>query len=163
MPSEVESSDCRDSDIEANIVEIIELRSLNEALESPQASEWKEAIEDELNSLERRKTWEITKLPKGRKCIGCRWVFKLKTNTEGEVTRYRARLVAKGFSQKKGIDYSETYTPVANFSLIRLFLALTVMFRWHTRHIDIKCAYLYGKLEEEGNSSNSAMYNIYFC
>lgn len=116
---------------------------------SPQAAQWKHAIKDELGSLTTRKTWEVTTIPDGRKCIGSRWVFKLKKNSEGVVTRYKARLVAQGFSQEKGINYNETYSPVANFSLIRLLLALAVEFRWYTRHVDIKCAYLYGKLDEE--------------
>ncbi|CAK9803102.1 Retrovirus-related Pol polyprotein from transposon TNT 1-94 [Anthophora quadrimaculata] len=110
-------------------------------------------------SLSNRNTWEVTELPKGRKCIGCKWVFKLKTNTEGKITRYKARLVAQGFSQKKGVDYSETYSPVANFSLIRLFLALAVIFKWHTRHVDIKCAYLYGTLKEEIYMKLPPLYN----
>nr|XP_034194668.1 uncharacterized protein LOC117610925 [Osmia lignaria] len=114
-----EDNEIEDSDIEANLVEIVEPQSLKEALNSPQAAEWKNAINEELDSLTSRRTWEVTNLPEGRKCIGCRWVFKLKTDTV--ITRYKARLVAQDFSQEK----------------------------WHTRHVDIKCAYLYGELREE--------------
>ncbi|CAK9816510.1 Retrovirus-related Pol polyprotein from transposon TNT 1-94 [Anthophora quadrimaculata] len=148
-----------ESDIETNFLEIIEPETVEEALASPQARQWKNAIREELDSLSNRNTWEVTELPKGRKCIGCKWVFKLKTNTEGKITRYKARLVAQGFSQKKGVDYSETYSPVANFSLIRLFLALAVIFKWHTRHVDIKCAYLYGTLKEEIYMKLPPLYN----
>lgn len=108
LPPENADHNARDGDIEANLVEIIEPRNLKEALRSPQFTEWKSAIMEELDSLTSRKTWEVTELPRGRKCLGCRWVFKLKTNTEGKVTRYKARLVAQGFSQEKGVDYSET-------------------------------------------------------
>lgn len=138
-----------ESNIEVNSLEITEPQNVEEALESPQATQWKEAIKEELNNLSDRNTWEVTKLPEGRKCIGCRWVFKLKRDANGEICRYKARLVAQGFSQKKGMDYNETYSPVASFSIIRLMLAITMEFRWHTRHIDIKCAYLHGQLEEE--------------
>jgi len=140
-------SEC--SDIEANYAEMIEPQSLEEALHLPQATKWKRAIEEELNSQEDRQTWKVTKLPEGRKCIGCRWIFKIKTDSDGKIQQYKARLIAQGFSQQRGIDYNETYSPVANFSLIRLLLALTVQRHWYTRHIDIKCAYLYGTLQKE--------------
>lgn len=112
------------SDIEANLVEINEPQSINEALISPQAKNWERAIKEELNSLMQRKTWENTQLPEGKGCIGSKWVFKLKTDADGKIARYKARLVAQGFTQQKGIDYNETYSPVANFSVIRLLLAL---------------------------------------
>jgi len=70
-------------------------------------------------------------------------------DSDGKIQRYKARLVAQGFSQQRGIDYNETYSPVVNFSLIRLLLALIVQHHWYTKHIDIKCAYMYGKLQEE--------------
>ncbi|XP_076544682.1 uncharacterized protein LOC117610925 [Osmia lignaria lignaria] len=155
-----EDNEIEDSDTEANLVEIVEPQSLKEALNSPQAAEWKNAINEELDSLSSRGTWEVTNLSEGRKCIGCRWVFKLKTDTDGVITRYKARIIAQGFSQEKGVDYSETYSPVANFSLIRLFLALTVTFRWDTRHVDMKCAYLYGELREETFMKPPPLYEV---
>lgn len=138
-----------DTEIEANLVEVVKPQSVVEALNSPQASQWKSAMQEELDSLESRNTWQLSELPKDKKCIGCRWVFKLKTNAEGKVARYKARLVAQGFSQTKGIDYEKTSAPVVNFLILRILLALTVEFGWYTRHVDIKCAYLYGKLEED--------------
>lgn len=134
--------------MEINLVELIESRDLDDALTSPQATEWKRAINEEIRSLESQETWEITDLP-GKQCIGCKWVFKLKKSTEGKVMRFKTRLVAQGFFQEKEINYNETYSPVANFSIIRFMLVITATFTWHTRHLDIKYAYLNGKLEEE--------------
>lgn len=148
------------SEMEINLVEVTEPRDLKEALTSPQATEWKRAINEEIESLESQGTWEIVDLPQDKRCIGCKWIFKLKTDSEGKITRFKARLVAQGFSQEKGIDYSETYSPVANFSIIRFMLAITAMFGWHTRHLDIKCAYLNGKLEEELYMSVPPLYKV---
>ena len=105
--------------LRANLLEIAEPENINEALASPQAKYWKQAIKEELDSLQERKTWIITDLPENKRAIGCRWVFKLKTDSDGKPARFKARLVAQGFGQKKGKDYGETYSPVANFSVIR--------------------------------------------
>jgi len=113
------------SDIEANLIEINEPQDIHEALASPQARRWKRAIEEELDSLTQRKTWKDVELPEGEKYIGSKWVFKVKTDADGSITRYKARLVAQGFAQRRGTDYNKTYSPVANFSVIRLLLALS--------------------------------------
>ncbi|KAG2854807.1 hypothetical protein PC114_g28646 [Phytophthora cactorum] len=81
------------------------------AMESSDAVKWKEACDSELESLHKNDTWDVVPLPKGRKAIGCRWVFRVKENQDGEIERFKARLVAKGFSQKYGIDYDETFAP----------------------------------------------------
>lgn len=136
--------------VELNFVEIVEPNTLEEALSSPQASEWKQAIHDEMTSLIQRTTWEnIDHLPPGRRCIDSKWVFRLKKDCKGNISKYKARLVARGFSQQKGIDYNETYSPVANFCIIRVLIAIAEIFSWYTRQLDIKCAYLYGELHEE--------------
>ena len=145
---EEEEASTEASDIEVNLIEVREPQDINEALASPQSKQWKHAIKEEIDSLVQRKTWEITQLPEGKNCVGCKWVFKLKTNAEGKITRYKARLVARGFTQRKEIDYSETYSPVVNFSVIRLLSALSVEYQY-TRHVDVKNAYLYGNLREE--------------
>lgn len=71
-------------------------------------------------------------------CIDSKWVFKLKRDANGQVARYKGRLVARGFTQKEGIDYTQTYAPVARFAIVRFLLAMSVTFGWTTRHIDIK-------------------------
>lgn len=135
--------------VELNYTEIKEPVNIQEAMSSPQAIQWKEAIREEIENMERLKVWKLATPPRGSSTIGSKWVFKVKTDAQGQVARYKARLVARGFAQKQGIDYDETYAPVARFSLIRYLLALAVIFGWTTRHIDIKCAYLNGNLEEE--------------
>lgn len=76
-------------------------------------------------------------------------MYKVKTDSTGKIARYKARVVAQGFSQKKDIDYSESYAPVANISLIRLLIAMSMSHDWKIHHLDVKCAYLYGNLKEE--------------
>ena len=80
------------------MIEINEPQDIHEALTSPQARRWKCAINEELDSLTQRKTWKDVELPEGERCIGSKWVFKLKTDADGEITRYKARLVAQGFA-----------------------------------------------------------------
>lgn len=135
--------------IELNLTEIIEPTNYEEAILSSQSNEWKAAMNEELKSLDDRNTWEIVSKPESISCIGSKWVYKVKTDSTGKIARYRARLVAQGFSQKKDIDYSESYAPVANFSLIRMLISISISHNWIVHHLDIKCAYLYGKLKEE--------------
>ncbi|KAG6615841.1 retrovirus-related gag-pol polyprotein [Phytophthora cinnamomi] len=92
---------------------------------------------------------EVVPLPKGRKAIGNRWVFRVKENQAGEVERFKARLVAKGFSQKYGIDYDETFAPVAKFTSIRAVLSLAAKYGLKLHQMDVKTAFLNGGLDEE--------------
>jgi len=136
-------------DIELNLAEIIEPTTYEEAMTSLQSKEWEVAMNEELKNLDDRNTWKISSKPVNISCIGSKWVYKIKTDSAGKVIRYRARVVAQGFSQIKNIDYSESYAPVANVSLIRLLIAMSISQNWTIHHLDIKCTYLYGKLEEE--------------
>lgn len=98
--------------------------SFKEAMNDENKDDWIEAMNDELNSLKKNNTWSITKLPAGRKAIGSKWVYDIKTNEHGEIIRYKARLVAKGFSQKYGIDYNEIFAPVAKQTTLRILLSI---------------------------------------
>jgi hypothetical protein len=107
-------------------------------------------MQDEFDSLTKNNTWTLVKdMPPGRKAIGCRWVFKRKLNNDGSVSRYKARLVAKGYSQRHGIDYEETYAPVAKFTSIRTILAIGAALDLEIHQMDVKTAFLNGDLEEE--------------
>lgn len=117
--------------------------------DAAQDRKWKIAMDEEINAIEKNDTWRLTKLPEGRKAIGVKWVYKTKKNANGEVQRYKARLVVKGFKQKAGIDYSEVFAPVARLETIRLFISLAAQHNWKIYQLDVKSAFLNGFLEEE--------------
>ncbi|KAE8672566.1 G patch domain-containing protein TGH [Hibiscus syriacus] len=121
-------------------------RNVTEAFQSP---EWKHAVEEEIKALQKNKTWSLTDLPEGKRAVGCRWIFTVKYHSDGSVERYKARLVAKGFSQSYGIDYQETFAPVAKLNTIRILLSVAVNMDWKLHQLDIKNAFLNGNLEEE--------------
>uniref|UniRef100_H3H8N2 Integrase catalytic domain-containing protein n=1 Tax=Phytophthora ramorum TaxID=164328 RepID=H3H8N2_PHYRM len=119
------------------------------AMESSDAVKWKDACDSKCDSLLKNDTWDVVPLPKGRKAIGCRWVFRVKENQAGEIERFKARLVAKGFSQKYGIDYDETFAPVAKFTSIRIVLSLAAKYGLKLHQMDVKTAFLNGVLDED--------------
>ncbi|UYV72434.1 hypothetical protein LAZ67_9003118 [Cordylochernes scorpioides] len=119
-----------------------------EAMNSPEVANWIEAIEEERESLERHDVWQLQDLPKGIKPLKCRWVLNKKINAVDGTTRYKARLVAKGFTQRRGIDYNEVYTPVSSFETIRLLTAIATEKDWFIDQFDVKSAYLHGTLNE---------------
>ena len=119
------------------------------AMESGDAVKWKQACDSEHDSLCKNETWDVVPLPKGRKAIGCRWVFRVKENQDGEIERFKARLVAKGFSQKYGIDYDETFAPVAKFTSIRAVLSMAAKHNLKLHQMDVKTAFLNGVLGED--------------
>ncbi|MGH9652091.1 MAG: reverse transcriptase domain-containing protein [Bryobacteraceae bacterium] len=124
-------------------------RTLKEALSRPDAAEWKAAADAEMNALAKAGTYTLTELPTGRQAIGCKFVFKKKTGKDGELLKYKARLVARGDSQREGIDYEETFSPVVRRESFRFALAYAAQHGLKTRHFDITAAYLYGDLDEE--------------
>jgi len=136
-------------DIKLNLAEITEPMTYEEAMMSLQLEEWEVAMNEELKNLDNRNTWKILSKSENISYIGSKWVYKVKTDSAGKIIRYRTRVVAQGFSQIKNIDYSESYASVANVSLIRLLIAMSISHNWTIHHLDIKCAYLYEKLEEE--------------
>lgn len=110
---------------------------------------WKQAMIDEMVALESNHTWELVSPPPGKSVVGCRWVFNVKVGPDGQIDRLKARLVAKGYTQVYGQDYSNTSSPVAKMTSVRLFIAMAAMKRWPLFQLDIKNDFLHGDLEEE--------------
>ena len=111
--------------------------------------DWKKAMQAEMDAIEKNRTWVLTDLPHGRKPIILKWVYKLKKNTEGEIVRYKAMIISRGYVQKKGIDFEEVFAPVRRLEIVRLLLALAAKNGWEVHHIDLKLAFLNGDLLEE--------------
>ena len=110
---------------------------------------WYKAALDEIQSLIENGTFELVELPPGRKAIGSRWVFKVKKNADGSIERYKGRLVAQGFSQRPGFDFTETFAPTPKWASLRAILALAALEDLHLESVDISTAFLNGHLEEE--------------
>ena len=103
----------------------------------------------EIHALKTNQTWEFVDLPKGKKVIGSKWVYKIKFKADGSLERCKARLVAKGYNQKYGIDYEETFTPVVKMTTTRCLLAITASHKRIIHQLDINNAFLHGDLHEE--------------
>jgi hypothetical protein len=111
--------------------------------------DWDTTMNEEYRSLMENDTWDLVPLPKGRKLVRCKWVYRTKYASDGSVERHKAQLVAKGFSQVEGIDYNETFSPVAKMNSIRLVLALVASHKWEVHQMDVKSTFLHGDLQEE--------------
>lgn len=129
--------------------EIENPNTVSEALASQHKEEWLDAMKVEYGNLMRNDTWELVNLPKNRKALKSRWVFNIKRDKNGEVDKFKARLVAKGCSQKYGIDFQETFSPVVRYSSIRILLALAVEYGLEIHQMDVVSAYLNGELKDE--------------
>ena len=106
-------------------------------------------MKEEFSSLQKNNTWELVDLPLGRKLVQCKWVFKNKFDADGSPLKYREILVAKGYSYVHGIDYNETFAPMAKMDSIRLALAIAASKQCEVHHMDVKCDFLNGDLTEE--------------
>ncbi|GJW94235.1 putative RNA-directed DNA polymerase [Tanacetum coccineum] len=120
--------------------------NVEQALKS---EKWKNAMDVEMDALMRNGTWDKCILPQGKKPVGCRWIFTIKYKPDGTVKRYKARLVAKGYTQTYGIDYSETFSPVAKIDTIRVLFSIAANQGWPLHQFDVKNAFLHGELKEE--------------
>jgi hypothetical protein len=134
---------------EISETEALEPQNLTEAKSRPDWPLWKKAIEDELSLLKEAGTWKLVNTPEGANIVGSKWVFRAKKDANGKVVRYKARLVAQGFSQVPGVDYFDTFAPVARLSSIRAVLAIAAAEDLELSQIDIKGAYLNGVLTDD--------------
>lgn len=110
---------------------------------------WKEAIDDGMSSIMGNNTWVLEDLPSRCKPLGTKWIFTIKRKPDGSIIRFKARLGVQGFRQRRGIDYFDTYAPVARTTIIRLLVALASIYNMVIHQMDVKTAFLYGDLEEE--------------
>jgi hypothetical protein len=124
-------------------------KSLSEARSRADWSDWKAAMDCELETLERAGTWSTVPQPEGKNIVGCKWVFRLKCKADGSIDKYKARLVAKGYTQIPGVDFFSTYSPVAKFSSIRAILAIAAHHDWEIESFDFNGAYLNGQLGDK--------------
>ncbi|GJR21743.1 zinc finger, CCHC-type containing protein [Tanacetum coccineum] len=124
-------------------------KTFDEAMKSQDVAFWKEAINDEMDSIMGNNTWVLADLPPGCKPLGCKWIFKRKLKVDGTIEKFKARLVIQGFKQKSGIDYFDTYAPVARISTIRLLIAMASIHNLIIHQMDVKTAFLNGELDEE--------------
>ena len=130
---------------QCNLPDVKEPKSVCDAQKS---QEWADAMQAEMVSIHDHNVWELVELPEGRKPVGSKWVFKLKTNADGSVERCKARLVAQGYSQKEGLDYDETFSPVVRPESIRSVIVLACKEGLKLHQMDITTAFLNGDLEE---------------
>ena len=126
-----------------------EPQSYKEAVNSLEGSLWKEAIKSEIDSILQNHTWELVDLPPGSKPLGYKWIFKRKMKTDGTIDKYKARLVIKGYKQKEGLDYFDTYSLVTRITSIRMVLAIAALRNLEIHQMDVKTAFLNGDLDEE--------------
>ncbi|KAK8515201.1 hypothetical protein V6N12_019249 [Hibiscus sabdariffa] len=131
------------------LVDHDEPKTYQEAVASPDSEKWLEAMRSEMDSMSENQVWTLVEPPEGIKLIGCKWVFKKKTDMDGNEQTYKGRLVAKGFPQIHGVDYDETFSPVAMFKSIRILLAVAAFHDYEIWQMDVKTAFLNGKLEED--------------
>jgi hypothetical protein len=103
-------------------------------------------MDENMATLDANATWELVVLPKDKKTIGCKWVYKVKHNADGFVSKYKARLVAKGYPQTYGINYEETYSPIAKMTTIRIIITMTITKGWSLHQMDVKNVFLHGDL-----------------
>ena len=118
-------------------------------MSSPKAPYWKEAINDEVESIFQNHTWVLVDLPPGSKLLGYKWIFEKKMKADGSIDKYKARLVIKGYKKKQGLDYFDTYSPVTRISSIRMLIAISSIHNLQIHQMDVKTAFLNGDLDKE--------------
>ncbi|GJU82093.1 retrovirus-related pol polyprotein from transposon TNT 1-94 [Tanacetum coccineum] len=123
--------------------------SYREAVTSSEGQQWREAIKSEIESILQNHTWELVDLPPGCKPLGYKWIFKKKMKADGTIDKYKARLVIKGYRQREGLDYFDTYSPVTRITSIRMIIAIAALRNLEIHQMDVKTAFLNGDLEEE--------------
>ena len=122
--------------------------SFEEAIRSVNSSKWTAAMEDETKSMSANKVWDLEEISKGAKIVGCKWVYKTKCDSKGNIERFKTRLVAKGFTQREVIDYNETFSPVSCKNSFRIIRALVAHYDLELHQMDVKTTFLNSDLHE---------------
>ena len=144
---EEEADYCYISDILT--ADIDEPKSLNEAWNGEYSIHWKEATDSEFSSLQSNDTWDLVPAPKNKNVVGCRWIFKAKRKSNGSLDRFKARLVAQGYTQEQGVDYHEVFAPVVRCTAVRSLLALANNLDLEVHQMDVRTAFLQGTLDAD--------------
>ncbi|KAH9648891.1 hypothetical protein KPL70_025781 [Citrus sinensis] len=127
-----------------------EPQNFKEAINCQYAKEWKKSMDEEMTSLYKNCTWELVKIPKNRRIVGCKWIYRIKEGMiAAEPRRFKARLVAKGYTQMEGVDFKEVFSPVVRHASIRVLMAITATQNLELEQLDVKTAFLHGNLQEE--------------
>ena len=140
---------CESKNVDMSSCTVKEPQNINDVYRSPFKQEWITAMADELESIRQNDVWSLVKLPPNKRVLGNRWLFKAKTDPNGRIERFKARLVIKGYSQRFGEDYNELYAPVIRFEGIRTILAIAAREALFKYQYDVKTAFLSAKVEEE--------------
>lgn len=125
-------------------------RTYKEAISGRDSERWIKAMKEEIKSLYKNNTWKLVKKPDNMKVVGCKWIYKIKPGIPGvEPKRFKAKLFAKGYTQKEGIDFIEVFSHVVRHASIRLILSLVTVNNMHLEQMDVKTAFFHGELKEE--------------
>ena len=122
---------------------------LNPAFNSPDCEKWKKAMKTEIDAIHENEVWELISPPKDCKPVESKWVFERKLDSESNVCTYKARLVAKDFSQQKGVNYDETFAALLHFDSVRSLMSIAVQFDFELHQMDVSSSFLNGELEED--------------
>src|SRR5713226_8225588 len=136
------------SDYVALLCDIIDKEPSNYE-EEEEKKEWKVDMIEEYQSIMKNDVWDVVPRPEGKSVVTSKWIYKIKHAADGSIEKYKARFVVRGFSQKEGIDYEETFAPVARYTSIISVLALAAVMKWKIHQMDVKTAFLNGVVEEE--------------
>jgi hypothetical protein len=117
--------------------------------EAAEKKVWKDAMIEEYQSIIKNDVWDVVPRPKEKSVVSSKWIYKTKHSADGSIEKYKARFVARGFSQKEGIDYEETFSPVVRYTSIRAILAIVAVMKWKVHQMDVKTTFLNGVVEEE--------------
>jgi len=128
------------------VIQEVEPTCFEQAIGNPK---WDNGMDEEMATLDANATWGLVALLEDKKAIGCKWVYKVKHNANGSVSRYKAKLVAKGYAQTYGIDYEETYSPIAKITTVRAIIAMAIAKGWFLHQMDVNNVFLHGGLHEE--------------